>query len=53
MSAKIIDGKKNAQEIREELKKEVESLKKEGITPSLTVFSVGDIFTFPVLIWKS
>lgn len=39
---KLIDGKKIAGEIREELKKEVERFKKEGREPGLTVILVGD-----------
>ncbi len=43
MSALIIDGKKIAAEIREEIKKEVEKLKAEhGITPGLATILVGD-----------
>ncbi len=43
MSAKIIDGKKLAESIRDEIAKEVENLKKEkGITPGLAVILVGD-----------
>ncbi len=42
MAAKIIDGKLISSEIREELKSEVESLKKEGITPGLGVILVGE-----------
>ncbi len=42
MSAKIIDGKMISSEIREELKNEVASLKKEGITPGLGVILVGE-----------
>jgi len=41
MSAEIIDGKLIASQIREDLKKEVEELKKEGITPGLGVILVG------------
>ncbi|MHC4270733.1 MAG: bifunctional methylenetetrahydrofolate dehydrogenase/methenyltetrahydrofolate cyclohydrolase FolD [Planctomycetota bacterium] len=42
MSAQIIDGKKIAQQMREELKKEVEELKVKGIVPGLGVILVGD-----------
>jgi methylenetetrahydrofolate dehydrogenase (NADP+)/methenyltetrahydrofolate cyclohydrolase len=42
MSAKIIDGKQIAQDIREELKKEVAALKKRGVTPGLGVILVGE-----------
>jgi len=42
MSAKIIDGKQVAAEIRAELKKEVQALKARGITPGLGVILVGD-----------
>ena len=38
----IIDGKQVAQKTREQLKKDVEQLKKEGIIPKLTVIMVGD-----------
>lgn len=41
MSAKILDGKKLASEIKEELKKEVLGLKDEGIIPGLAVISAG------------
>lgn len=39
---KIIDGKKLAQKIRENLKIECEELKKEGINPKLAVIMVGN-----------
>jgi len=42
MSAKIIDGKQMAAEIRAELKKEVQILKSKGIVPGLGVILVGD-----------
>ncbi len=42
MAAEIIDGKLIANEIREELKKEVLDLKSSGITPGLGVILVGD-----------
>ncbi|NNJ70148.1 MAG: bifunctional methylenetetrahydrofolate dehydrogenase/methenyltetrahydrofolate cyclohydrolase FolD [Kiritimatiellales bacterium] len=42
MSAKIIDGKQIAADIREELKAEVASLKEKGIVPGLGVILVGD-----------
>jgi methylenetetrahydrofolate dehydrogenase (NADP+)/methenyltetrahydrofolate cyclohydrolase len=42
MSAKIIDGKQIAAEIREELKAEVAGLKKQGIVPGLGVILVGE-----------
>ena len=38
----IINGKKLAKEIREDLKEEVEELNKEGIKPKLAVILVGD-----------
>ena len=41
MSAKIIDGKQIAADIREELKAEVASLKDKGIVPGLGVILVG------------
>jgi len=42
MSAKIIDGKQIAEEIRSELKTEVAELKKQNITPGLGVILVGE-----------
>ncbi len=42
MSAKIIDGKQIAADIREELKAEVSALKEMGIVPGLGVILVGD-----------
>lgn len=42
MAAQIIDGKKIAGEIKEKLIKEIEELKKQGITPSLSAIQVGD-----------
>lgn len=43
MSAQIIDGKAIAQALREDLKKEIETLKREkGITPGLAVVLVGE-----------
>jgi len=42
MSAQIIDGKRIAKEIREELQLEVEELKNKGIIPGLAVILVGD-----------
>jgi len=42
MAASIIDGKKIAAEIREELKAEVERLKTQGVVPGLGVVLVGD-----------
>lgn len=41
MSAKIIDGKQIAADIREELKAEVTALKEKGIVPGLGVILVG------------
>jgi len=41
MSAKIIDGKQIAADIREELKAEVSALKEKGIVPGLGVILVG------------
>ena len=38
----IIDGKAISQKIRNELKQEVEVLKKQGIVPGLAVILVGD-----------
>lgn len=40
--ANILDGKKIAAEVREEVKREVEELKARGITPGLAVILVGD-----------
>ena len=42
MMARIIDGKLIAQEIREELRKEIASLKARGMVPGLGVILVGD-----------
>ncbi len=42
MSAEVINGKDLAQEIRDELKIEISELKKQNITPHLTVIIVGD-----------
>lgn len=42
MSAEIIDGKLLASKIKEELKKEVHSLKEQGIKPCLAVVLVGE-----------
>lgn len=42
MSAKILDGKMLSAKIKDELKQEVENLKKEGINPALAVIIVGD-----------
>ncbi len=41
MAAEIIDGKLIASQIREDLKKDVEKLKQDGITPGLGVILVG------------
>ena len=41
MSAKIIDGKQIAADIREELKTEVSALKEKGVVPGLGVILVG------------
>jgi methylenetetrahydrofolate dehydrogenase (NADP+)/methenyltetrahydrofolate cyclohydrolase len=40
--AEIIDGKKVAAEIRQEVKQEVDELKDRGVTPGLAVVLVGD-----------
>lgn len=40
--SQLIDGKELAKEIREELKLEVDELKKQGIAPKLAVILVGD-----------
>lgn len=42
MTAKIIDGKKIAEEMRAEFKQEVAKLKAKGIVPGLAVILVGD-----------
>ena len=42
MSAKILDGKKLASHSEEEIKKEVLTLKKHGITPTLATILVGN-----------
>ncbi|GAW94184.1 bifunctional methylenetetrahydrofolate dehydrogenase/methenyltetrahydrofolate cyclohydrolase FolD [Calderihabitans maritimus] len=42
MAANILDGKKIAQEVREEIKREVEELKSKGVHPGLAVILVGD-----------
>lgn len=42
MTAKIIDGKQIAETIRAELRREVEALKKTGVTPGLGVILVGE-----------
>jgi methylenetetrahydrofolate dehydrogenase (NADP+)/methenyltetrahydrofolate cyclohydrolase len=42
LTAQIIDGKKIANDLKEELKKEISSLKSDGINPGLAVILVGD-----------
>jgi len=42
MTARIIDGKRIAADMRDELKEEVTRLKKQGIVPGLGVILVGD-----------
>ncbi len=42
MTAEIISGTQVAEEIRAELKKQVEELKKKGITPKLVMMRVGE-----------
>jgi methylenetetrahydrofolate dehydrogenase (NADP+) / methenyltetrahydrofolate cyclohydrolase len=42
MSAKIIDGKATADQIKSELQKEIIDLKKDGIVPGLAAVLVGD-----------
>ena len=42
MTAKIIDGKQVAAQMREELKAQVAELKKKGVTPGLGVILVGE-----------
>lgn len=43
MTAKIIDGKAIAAQIREEAKHEVDALKDKGVTPCLAAVLVGDV----------
>jgi methylenetetrahydrofolate dehydrogenase (NADP+)/methenyltetrahydrofolate cyclohydrolase len=42
MAARILDGKQVSEAIRQELRTEVESLRKQGIVPGLGVILVGD-----------
>jgi methylenetetrahydrofolate dehydrogenase (NADP+)/methenyltetrahydrofolate cyclohydrolase len=42
MAAKIIDGKKIAEEMKAEFRERVAELKKKGVTPGLAVILVGD-----------
>ncbi len=42
MSAKVIDGKALSKKLREQIKKDAESLKSKGICPSLSVIIVGE-----------
>jgi len=42
MAARILDGKQIAQEMRDELRVDVEKLKADGVTPGLGVLLVGD-----------
>ena len=42
MSAKIIDGKKIAADLEEEIRKGVAELRQKGIVPGLTVLRVGE-----------
>lgn len=42
MAAQLIDGKKIASEIKDDLRIEIDELKKQGITPGLTVVLVGE-----------
>lgn len=42
MTAKIIDGKELSTQFRQQIKEQVEDLKKEGITPGLAVIIVGE-----------
>lgn len=42
MSARKLDGKKAAETIREEVRRDVEELRKEGVTPGLAAILVGD-----------
>ena len=42
MTAKIIDGEQIAQDMREEIKAEIEQLKEKGIVPGLGVILVGE-----------
>ena len=40
--AKIIDGKKIAQEVKDKLKEDIELLKSKGVVPCLGVILVGE-----------
>lgn len=42
MTAKVIDGKEIAAQIRAELSKEIDELKSQGVTPGLAVIIVGE-----------
>jgi len=42
MSAKLIDGKAIARQVRAELKEDIESLKTRGVTPGLAAVLIGD-----------
>ena len=42
MTAQIINGKEIAEAVRQEIRKEVEELKKKGYVPGLAVILVGD-----------
>lgn len=42
MAAKLIEGKEVSEALREQLKKEIEQLEQEGITPGLAVIVVGN-----------
>lgn len=42
MAAEVIDGKRIAEEIREEVRRDVEELKTRGVEPGLAVVLVGD-----------
>lgn len=42
MSAHLIDGEKYAEKVKNEIRQELESLKKEGVRPALIALQVGD-----------
>ena len=42
MSAELINGKEIAQDFRNEMKAEIQTLKNQGVTPHLTVILIGD-----------
>lgn len=50
--AKIIDGKKISQEIKDELKERVAALKEKGVEVTLAVIQVGNNPGFNCLCWQ-